>query len=74
MINKLIDTIKYYLAVIWLNSPIYTNIISPSKILVKLINDTDSVRQAKKIIEMKAFKYISKSYKNKLIYNKFKMN
>lgn len=28
----------------------------------------------KKIIEMKSFKYISKSYKNKLIYNKFKMN
>lgn len=47
MINKLIDTIKYYLAVIWLKSPIYTNIISPSKILVKLINDTDNVLKVK---------------------------
>ena len=72
MLNKLIDTIKYYLAVLWLKSPIYTNIISSSKILVKLINDADDVEHAKNIINMKAFKYISKSYKNKLIYNKFR--
>lgn len=72
--NKLIETIKYYLAVLWLKSPIYTNIISPSKILVKLINDADDIEHAKDIINMKAFKYISKSYKNKLIYNKFNMN
>ena len=57
MINKLIETIKYYLAVLWLRSPIYIYITLPNK-----------------IIEMKAFKYISKSYKNKLIYNKFNMN
>lgn len=72
MLNKLIDTIKYYLAVLWLKSPIYTNIISSSKILVKLINDADDIEHAKNIINMKAFKYISKSYKNKLIYNKFR--
>lgn len=58
MLNKLIDTIKYYLAVLWLKSPIYTNIISSSKILVKLINDADDVEHAKNIINMKAFKYI----------------
>lgn len=72
MLNKLFDTIKYYLVVLWLKSPIYTNIISSSKILVKLINDADDVEHAKNIINMKAFKYISKSYKNKLIYNKFR--
>lgn len=74
MINKLIDTIKYYLAVLWLKSPIYIYIALPNKILIKLINDADDIEHAKDIINMKAFKYISKSYKNKLIYNKFNMN
>lgn len=69
-INYIIETIKYYITCIWLHSPIYYNVTLKAYLLKELIANCDNKQRAIIISNRKAFKWVSKSYKVKLI-NKY---
>ena len=70
-LSNIINTIKYYLSVWWLESDIYLNIVHKSKLLYNLIQNSKSYDEAYRISNLKQFKYISRSYKLKLLDEKF---
>lgn len=70
MLTKIKDTILYYISVWQLESWIYLNIIHKSSILEQRLKNVKTYEEAKMIANTKQFKWISKSYKLKLI-NKY---
>lgn len=69
-ISKIKDTILYYISVWWLESWIYLNIVHKSNILEQRLKNVKTYKEAEMISNTKQFKWISKSYKRKLI-NKY---
>lgn len=70
-INGIKETILYYIVCIWMDTWIYNNVFKLLPYAEEVISNCINKDEAQKSLNIKLFKYIPKSYKRKLLDDKF---
>lgn len=65
------ETFTYWVAVCWWNSWLYQHMVFPVEFLKKDIANSTSIAEAERMSKKRFYRYVSKSYKKRLIYEKF---
>lgn len=66
-LDKFMETIKYYLTILWRKSFLYKNIACPAIEFENMLKSCKTKEDAIRYSNIKIYKYLSNSYKRKVI-------